>query len=106
MAITSSQTDGVDRIQMATGAFLDSATTPDAAAITVGFTPRLIVVENETDRIKFEWREGMTSGYCVKEAAAGTRTLETTGGVTIATSNRGFSFPVIQNKQYRWQANS
>ena len=106
MAITSTQTDGVERIQMATGAWKDTATTPDAAAITVGFLPRLIVIENETDRIKFEWRQGMTSTYCVKEAAAGTRTLETSGGVTIATSNKGFSFAVIQNKQYRWQANS
>lgn len=106
MAITSSQTDGIDRIQVATGSYLDDATTPAAASITVGFTPRYIRVENQTDRIMLEWMQGMTSAHALKTVAAGTRTAETSGGITILSTNKGFSFAVTQNKQYRWKAES
>lgn len=105
MAITATQTNGIDRIQLATGRHFDDAGTT-AAAVVVGFKARLIVVENETDRINFTWREGMTSDYCVKSAAAGTRTLETSGGITINTAEDGFGFAVITDKQYRWEAYS
>lgn len=103
MAITSTISGGTDRVKMATGSHFDDAGT-DAASIALGFTPRYIFVENETDRIRFEWFEGMTSAYCVKTVAAGTRTLETSAGITILGSNRGFSFPVLTDKQYRWNA--
>jgi hypothetical protein len=36
--------------------------------------------ENETDRVKGEWKEGMAADSCIKTVAAGTRTLEVTGG--------------------------
>lgn len=83
----------------------------DATAITaadyvvqsVGFTPRYIRVENVTDRIAVEWFEGMDADTCVKTAAAGTRTLETTNkGLTVCDSDgtantAGRSFKISQN---------
>jgi hypothetical protein len=46
---------------------------------------------NLTDRVEVEWFEGMA---CLKTAAAGTRTLETTnGGITV--DDKGFR--VLQN---------
>ena len=104
MAITATSTAGIERIQMATGAHLDDAGSPDAAEIVLGFVPRYIAVENQTDRILLEWREGMTSAHAVKTIANGTRSAETSGGITLLAGNRGFSFAPLQNKQYRWQA--
>lgn len=102
MAIVQTQVDGIDRVQMATGTFNDSAGSTDT--VMLGFTPRLIIVDNETDRIELKWRTGMTSTYAVKTAAAGTRTLETSGGITILAGNRGFSYAATAAKQYRWEA--
>jgi len=70
----------------------------DSVSVTCGFLPRYIVWENVTDRIKGEWYEGMAANSCIKTVAAGTRTLEVTGGnggITINADNRGFS--VLQN---------
>lgn len=102
MTTTATQTNAIEIARVATGAYLDDAATPDAASITLGFTPRLILVDNVTDRIKLTWYEGMTSAHAVKDVAAGTRTLETSGGVT--QSGKTFGFAVTQNKQYRWVA--
>lgn len=69
-------------------------TAADSVVFTTGFRPRKVVVENVTDRIRIEWYEGMADNSCIKTAAAGTRTLETTnGGITV--SANGFS--VLQN---------
>lgn len=55
-------------------------------AINVGFTPKYVRFENATDRIMVEWFEGMAEDTCIKTAAAGTRTLETTNkGISLAT---------------------
>lgn len=102
MTITASTTTGVEMLRMANGSHLDDATTPAAASINLGFEPRFIRVENETDRILFEWYKGNATAKGVKTAAAGTRTLETSGLITV--SDMTIGFPVIQNKQYRWLA--
>jgi len=78
-------------------------TAADYVVIPVGFTPKYVRFENVTDRIMVEWFEGMTDDTCIKTAAAGTRTLETTNkGVTICdadgTANTlGRYFKVSQN---------
>lgn len=105
MAITSTQTNGIDRVQSAQGSYLDDAGT-DTPDIEVGFTPRYVQVVNQTDQITFEWYEGMTADHCIKTVAAGTRTAETSGGITVNADNRSFGFPVLTNKQYRWVAHS
>lgn len=55
-------------------------TAADSVVVSVGFTPKFFMWENETDRVKGEWKEGMAADSCIKTVAAGTRTLEVTGG--------------------------
>jgi hypothetical protein len=71
-------------------------TAADYIEIDVGFKPRFVRVENVTDRISAEHWLGMDAESCVKTAAAGTRTLEVTGGNKgITLTDRGFR--VAQN---------
>lgn len=85
-------------LNFATGSVVFDATAITAAdyiSIPVGFTPNYVVFINATDRIKVEWYQGMAADTCIKTAAAGTVTLETTNkGVTINTTN---SFLISQN---------
>lgn len=55
-------------------------TTTDYIQINVGFIPKLFLWCNDTSRVQVEWRDGMAADSCIKTAAAGTRTLEVTGG--------------------------
>lgn len=102
MTITATQTNAVENPRLATINHLDDAGSPAAASYDVGFRPRYVRVDNVTDRIMLEWYEGMTSAHAVKTVAAGTRTLETSGGVTVSGDTIGFA--PLQNKQYRVQA--
>ncbi len=98
---TAGQTRVVSNDQ-ATGQFASGKITYDATAITTtdytrvecGFQPRYIEFENLTDRIKVEWNEGFTSAQCLKTAAAGTRTLDTTAG---AVSVDKLGFRILQD---------
>lgn len=80
-------------------------TAADSVVVNLGFTPRYVTWENVTDRIKGEWYEGMAANSCIKTIAAGTRTLEVTGGnggITICDSDgtpnvNGKCFSVLQN---------
>ena len=100
MAITSSTSSAANLLHFANGSHLDSGGSPADASIKLGFIPRFVQVVNETDRITFEWYEGIASEAGVKTAANGDRTLETSG--LIGVSGDTITFPVIQNKQYRW----
>lgn len=101
MTITATRTNAAETTRLCTISHFDDAAAPEAASYNVGFTPRYVRVDNVTDRIMLEWHEGMTSAHAVKTVAAGTRTLETSGGVTVSGSTIGFA--VTQNKQYRVQ---
>ena len=101
MAITSSVTNAVETTRFATISHADDAGSPAAASYDVGFVPRYVRVDNVTDRTVLEWYEGMTSTHAAKTVAAGTRTLETSGGVTVSGDTIGFA--VTQNKTYRVQ---
>lgn len=87
-----------------------SITAADYVEIDCGFKPRKVVWHNDTDRIMIEWREGMAANTCIKTAAAGTRTLETTnGGITV--SDGGFQVTqnatlaaIAASKVCRWEA--
>lgn len=80
-------------------------TAADDVVVFVGFTPKYVHWINTTDRVGGEWREGMAAESCLKTVAAGTRTLEVTGGnkgITICdvdgTANTlGRYFKVAQN---------
>ena len=101
MTITATQTNAVENTRLATINHFDDAASPAAASYDVGFRPRYVRVDNVTDRILLEWYEGMTTAHAVKTLAAGTRSLETSGGVTVSGDTIGFA--PLQNKQYRVQ---
>lgn len=72
----------------------DAIVATDHLRVVTGFKPRYVQFVNATDRVTVEWHEGMDDNTCIKTAAAGTRTLETTnGGITV--DDRGFR--VLQN---------
>lgn len=81
----------------------DSITAADYVVQQIGFVPRYIKVENVTDRISVEWYAGMAADTCVKTAANGTKTLETTNlGLTVCRSDgtadtSGSYFKISQN---------
>ena len=102
MTITATVSPAVETTRLTTISHFDDAGSPAAAAYDVGYTPRYIKVDNVTDRISFEWYEGMPSGHAVQTVAAGTRALLTTGGPTLNVLGV-VGFPVLQNKQYRVQ---
>ena len=133
MAITSTQFNTSLRMQFASGSYLDSAATPAAAVITLGFSPRYVRVVNETTRVQEEWFFGMAATKTLAQAAAGTGTLDTsslivvtdptavlstadaadttTGAAYQSTANpdRAAKFTIAaavmaQNDQIRWQA--
>ncbi len=71
-------------------------TAADYIEIDVGFQPKYVSFQNVTDRIGVEYWKGMADESCLKTAAAGTRTLEVTGGNKgITLTPRGFR--VAQN---------
>lgn len=71
-----------------------SLTAGNYIQLTTGFKPRYICVSNNTSRIQVEWFEGMAADTCIKTAANGTRTLETTNKGLTATQN---GFEIAQN---------
>lgn len=125
MTITSHVNAALAAIKVLTGDWLDTASSPAAAAVACGFIPSYIRLVNLTDRITYEWFDGMTAAHSLKTAANGTMTEETTGGFTMQTippasgsgtsigtnspggvsAPQGFSFGTItQNKQYYFHA--
>ena len=71
-------------------------TAADYVEIVCGFQPTYVVWENNTDRTRGEWFQGMAANSCLKTVAAGTRTLEVTGGNGgITQTSTGFR--VLQN---------
>ena len=77
MTITATEYKGQGQPQFYGARHFDDAATPAAAVFYPGFRPRYIPVTNLTDRIMWEWFEGMTEGHAIKTVAAGTRTLDT-----------------------------
>jgi hypothetical protein len=69
---------------IATGKWVADAGDAVAMAFAIGFTPRSVQFVNATDRITDEWYDGMAADSAIETAAAGTRTLETSGGITFA----------------------
>ena len=68
---------------MKVGRYLDTGTAA-AFKITTGFKPRYVCVENVTSGDKNEWFEGMAAASAIHTVAAGTRTITTTLGITVA----------------------
>jgi len=96
---TAAKDSGVGVVNIAQGSAVFDATAivaADSVVISLGFTPKYVCWENVTDRTKVEWYQGMAANSCIKTIAAGTRTLEVTGGnggITVSTGQ----FAVLQN---------
>jgi hypothetical protein len=71
-----------------------SLTAGNYIQLTVGFKPRYIRVCSNTSRIQVEWWEGMADDTCIKTAANGTRTIETTNKGLTPKAN---GFEISQN---------
>lgn len=83
IALTLTQTPSQANSQLAVGRVVFPATAivaADYVEIDCGFKPKNVEWVNLTDRISGEYFEGMANNSCLKTAAAGTRTLEVTGG--------------------------
>jgi hypothetical protein len=106
MAITQSQSkQPADVTNIVIGSYLDSAGTPEAMTITLGFTPRYVIVVNQTDATKVEKFEGMADAVTVKTAQNGAITAGADSAIIF--SSTGFVYLkalTIQNKQYSWVA--
>lgn len=111
--LASTAADGTVHVAYGSDTFDATAiTAADYVEIQCGFTPRYVRWVNITDRIEGEWFDGMADNSCLKTVAAGTRTLEVTGGNGGITPVTG-GFRVLQNatlalilasKVCRWQA--
>jgi hypothetical protein len=90
---TNTQSNGRGIVNHAVIRVVEDATAAVTETFTVGFTPRVIRIHNLTDQISFEWFQGMADLSGLKTVAAGTRTLDLTGGPTVSTFTAGFSVP-------------
>lgn len=92
---TEATTNSDGNIHRAQELLTTSAATATAITRTFGFVPKRVVLHNVTDRISDEWFEGMAAASSIHSAAAGTRTLETTNGVTVDTTLRTVTFTAV-----------
>lgn len=82
----------------------------DYVEIDVGFKPKYVRWTNLTDRVTVEFFEGMTADTCLKTAAAGTQTLETTNkGITLTengfrVSQNATLAAILASKDCYWKA--
>lgn len=99
----------------ATGYATTSAAAATATSFVVGFKPRIVRFHNVTDRISDEWIQGMPAASAIHSVAVGTRTLETTNGITVgevtdsSTGTVGWGFTVtavtaVASKVFAWEA--
>ncbi len=111
--LTQSQTQAASICNVAVGRVSADAGTAVNQTFTCGFVPRYVKWVNLTDRITDEWYEGMAAGSAIETAAAGTMTLETSGGITVNTNAanavNGGSFTVdstiiVASKVFAWMA--
>lgn len=107
MAQTSTQSNvPATANNVAVGRFLDTGTVANTF-ITTGFKPRYVKVMNTTSLDSEEWFEGMAADSAVKQVTAGTSSLITSNGITVA--NNGFYIGLdtdvlVTSEQLSWLA--
>ncbi|MNV66043.1 hypothetical protein D3C71_1587770 [compost metagenome] len=102
---TNTQTASGGVVNHKTGIVVTDAGAAADTTFTLGFTPRVVRFHNVTDRISEEWIVGMAAASSIHTVAAGTRTLETTNGVTV--SGAGFmvkAATILASKTFAWEA--
>lgn len=105
MAITATQKNAFDPGKRAYGAHLDSAASPAAITLTLGFTPSHVVMVNVTTIQRQEWFNGMGAADAFKSAnhASAQFSLLTSGGITVSGGTVTLPAPA-QNDQVYWYA--
>lgn len=88
MAITSALRTSGTQQNRAVGSFKDTGTVKKSV-VKLGFLPRHVKLIDATNRISYEWYEGMAADSAIKQAANGDTTLETSGGITVSALNTG-----------------
>jgi hypothetical protein len=88
MAITSALRISGTQQNRAIGAFKDTGTVKKSV-VKLGFVPRHVKLIDATNRISYEWYEGMAADSAIKQAANGDTTLETSNGITVGALNTG-----------------
>ena len=104
---TNTQSTAFGFYNRAHGVIVSDAGAAAALTIPVGFLPRYVKFVNLTDRITNEWFEGMASASSLNEAAAGTKTLETTNGIAVSATNNSFTLTaatMVASKTFYWVA--
>jgi len=108
---TNTQATAAGVLNHATGVVVSDAGAATGFTFTIGFIPRVIRWQNVTDSIMHEWYEGMTSPGAIKTLLAGTRSLETTNGITVGTAAAGTAGAftvaaaiIIASKSFVWEA--
>ncbi len=105
MAIVKTQKNAFDAAVRATGSHRDDAATPAAITLTLGFTPRRVVMVNVTTIQRQEWFDGMAAASAFKTVNSGTvqQSLITSGGITVSGGTVTLPAPA-QNDQVYWVA--
>lgn len=105
MAITSSQVNAVEVTKFASGAHLDTAGSPAAITLTLGFTPRYVKMFNVTTIQVQEWINGLGDADAFKAVNHDTAQLSliTSGGITVSGGTVTLPAPA-QNDQIYWFA--
>jgi hypothetical protein len=101
---TSQQAGGI--LNHTTGVAVTSSGAASATAFTCGFIPRVVRWINVTDSIMHEWYYGMTGPGAIKTVLNGTRSLETTNGITVGTDGT-FTVAaaiIVASKSHVWEA--
>ena len=88
MAITSALRTSATAQNRAVGSFKDTGTVKKSV-VKLGFLPRHVKLIDATNRISYEWYEGMAADSAIKQAANGDTTLETSNGITVSALNTG-----------------
>lgn len=100
---TQSHCNGVTHFVV--GKIVTDSAAASAQTISLGFTPRYVRLVNLTDRITDEWFEGMAQASSLHTVAAGTMTLETTNGITVAASSFTLTAAtMLASKTFFWEA--
>jgi hypothetical protein len=102
---TNTRSNSMGVVNYANGYMVSNADAAAPVELSLGFTPRQFRITNLTDRISYEWQEGMASGSAIKTIATGVRTLDASGDLTVAGSLVDLAAAlVIASKSFAWEA--
>jgi hypothetical protein len=102
---TNTQSNSMGICNIATGYVVTDSGTAAATTFTLGFEPRIVRFHNVTDRISDEWQAGMANASSIHTVANGTRTLETTNGISVSGNTFTVTATTIPaSKTFVWEA--